>query len=185
MNIFDLLNDSARPKAPAIPGATPADRIAGKRLALIHKMHLEAIDETKAVMEKVEAGQAGSDQLADKIASLEMMSNYAKFGNLCGRECEYLNYHHTAEDRQIFPILHQNGSDGLKRVIERLGEEHVVIHELLVELAEDAAAIRTQPEPETFSQARETFVLLDQVVRSHFGYEQTELEEALGYYNAL
>jgi hypothetical protein len=38
------------------------------------------------------------------------------------------------------------------------------------------------PGPETFAALKAAFLALDRVVRSHFGYEQEELEEALGYF---
>jgi iron-sulfur cluster repair protein YtfE (RIC family) len=185
MNVFDLLNDETRPKAPPIPGATMADRTAGRRLALIHDMHLEALDETMDMMRQVEAGEARIEEFAEHLDTLEMTKNYAKFGNLYGRECKFSDFHHTAEDTTIFPVIYANGSDGMRRVIARLAEEHVVIHELLVKLAGHVAAIRARPGPETFSEAKATLLVLDQVVRSHFGYEQNQLEEAIGYYNAM
>lgn len=185
MNIFDLLDDNARPKAPPIPEASAADRVAGKRLALIHAMNLDALDETRAMMEQVEAGLLNAATLEAKLGSLDMMRNYARFGNLCGRECEFLNFHHSAEDDDVFPVISARASDGIKRVIERLKQEHEVIHELLVSLSRNVAALSSNPGPETFEAARETFLILDRVIRSHFGYEQTELEEALGFYNAI
>ncbi len=96
-----------------------------------------------------------------------------------------MDFHHTAEDTTIFPVIYANGSDGMRRVIARLAEEHIVIHELLVKLAGHVPAIRARPGPETFSEAKATLLVLDQVVRSHFGYEQNQLEEAIGYYNAM
>lgn len=185
MNIFDLLDDDTRPKAPPIPQASAADRMAGKRLAMIHAMHLNALDETKAMMEKVEAGQLSADTLAAKIDTLDMTRNYARFGNLCGRECEFLDFHHTAEDEDIFPLISARASEGIQRVVERLKQEHEVIHTVLIALSRNVAAISSNPGRETFEDAKGTFLILDRVVRSHFGYEQTELEEALGFYRAL
>lgn len=185
MNVFDLLDDDTRPKAPPIPQASAADRVAGKRLALIHDMHLNALDETRAMMERVEAGQLNADTFAAQIDNLDMMRNYARFGNLCGRECEFLNFHHSAEDEDIFPVISARASDGIKRVVERLKQEHEVIHQLLISLARNAAAIKSNPGHETFEDARETFILLDRVIRSHFSYEQTELEDALGFYGVV
>lgn len=185
MNVFDLLEDDTRPRAPPIPQATPADRMAGKRLAMIHAMHIDALNETKAMMLKVEAGELDAGTLATKIETLDMMRNYVRFGNLCGRECEFLNYHHSAEDGDIFPVILAGASDGVKAVIERLMQEHDVIHELLLTLSQNVTALLADPGAETFAQAKETFCLIDRVVRSHFGYEQTELEEALGFYRAL
>ena len=40
----------------------------------------------------------------------------------------------------------------------------------------------TEPGRETFAELKAAFLALERFVRSHFGYEQEELEEALGYY---
>lgn len=182
MNIFDLLDENSRPKAPPIPGATPTHRKAGKKLAMIHDMHIAALDETREMMEKVAAGEALLGDLANQISSMELANNYRQFGNLCGRECQFLDFHHTSEDTEIFPIIEENGSAGLKRVIERLAEEHLVVARLLENLAHNVIEMRDQPGPETFASTKKTFELLYKVVRSHFQYEQTELEEAIGFY---
>jgi hypothetical protein len=70
-------------------------------------------------------------------------------------------------------------------VIARLSQEHSVVHQLLEKLATNVADLWSDPSAEHFARTRETFEVLDKAIRSHFGYEQTELQEAIGYYNAL
>ncbi len=177
-----LLDDSTRPRAPKIEGATPAQRRLGKRLAMIHDHHLEQIDQVRWVMEQVETGEQSAEKLVDAIFSLQMTANYRPFGNLCGRECQMLTLHHTIEDRHMFPALRQ-GSDGLKKVVDRLSQEHLIIHRLLEALEDNARKTVTQPGRETFLELKAAFLALERFVRSHFGYEQEELEEALGFYD--
>ena len=177
-----LLDDSTRPKAPKIVGVTPVQRRVGKRLALIHAHHLEQMNHVRWVMEQVEAGEQSAATLLDAISSMQMTANYRLFGNLCGRECQMLTLHHTIEDQHMFPALRQ-ASGTLRQVVDRLSEEHLIIHQLLETL--EAAAITTisKPDGETFSDLKTAFLALERFVRSHFGYEQEELEEALGYYD--
>ena len=182
MNVFDIFDENTRPKAPPIPGATPAHRAAGKKLAMIHGMHLSALDETQAMMERVVAGEHQVGDLAEQINSMKLMGNYRQFGNLCGRECRFLDFHHMSEDNEFFPVIYANGGDGLKRVIARLTEEHLLVHELLESLATNVSDLLAQPGADTFARTQGTFTLLSRLVRSHFDYEQTELEEALGFY---
>jgi iron-sulfur cluster repair protein YtfE (RIC family) len=176
-----LLDDATRPKAPKIEGITPAQRRQGKRLALIHEYHLEQMNEVRWVMEQVEAGEQSTETLFESISSLQMAANYRVFGNLCGRECQMLTLHHTIEDQSIFPELRQ-GSDGLRKVVDRLAQEHLIIHQLLEALHDKAVNAVREPGRETFAALKAAFLALDRVVRSHFGYEQEELEEALGYF---
>lgn len=177
-----ILDDRDRPKAPPIAGATPEHRKAGGRLRLIHKMHIAALDETRQMMEFVEAGQAGVDGLASHIDTMGLTANIRSFGSLCGRECQFLEFHHTAEDQEIFPVLYGEGSEGLRRVIERLSLEHGLVHRLIERLAANVEGIKKDPTPQTFAIAKDTFARLYDVVISHFGYEEGELEEALGYH---
>jgi len=175
------LDRSTRPKAPRIPGATQAHRRHGQRLAAIHRMHLQQIEHVEAVIGRIEAGETEVARAGEAVAGLDMTANYRLFGNLCGQECLFLTFHHSAEDDYIFPALMQ-GSEGLRRVVERLAEEHLVIHAMIERLQEDAAALMRSQDADTFARLRETFAQLAATVRSHFGYEQTELEEAIGFH---
>jgi hypothetical protein len=180
--LIDLLDDDTRPKAPRIEGVTEAQRWHGKRLAQIHEMHLHQMTYVRHVMEHIEAGEEGAEALGEAIGGLQMRNNYRAFGNLCGQECQMLTFHHTAEDEYIFPAL-MEGGEGLRKVVERLGAEHDVIHQLLEEFETRVAALIADPSPDTFARVKEAFETLEKVVKSHFGYEQTELEEALGFMN--
>ncbi len=176
-----LLDDATRPKAPRIEGITEAQRRHGKSLALIHDYHLAQMNEVRSMMERVEAGEQGAGAVADAISAMQLAANYRMFGNLCGRECHMLALHHSIEDESIFPVLREGG-DGLRSVVARLNEEHEIVHQLLERLHAHAIKAVKEPGPETFAALKRTFLTLDRVVRSHFGYEQNELEEALGYF---
>jgi hypothetical protein len=182
MNKFTLLDDSTRPKAPKIEGLSPMQMWQGKRLALIHRMHLEEMDHTRRIMQQIEAGNARLAELGDAVSSLRMAESYRAFGNLCGRECQLLTFHHMAEDQAVFPVLDRKGSEGLRKVVERLRAEHEVIHALLEKLQAAALTAVDRADAHSFAILKETFATLDRTVRSHFGYEEVELEQALGYH---
>ena len=182
MSKVTLLDVSTRPKAPRIEGLSPMQEWQGKRLALIHRMHLEELDHTRRVMQQIEAGEARLAQLGDAVSSLRMAESYRAFGTLCGRECQLLTFHHMAEDQAVFPVLDSKGSDGLRKVVERLRAEHDVIHALLEELQIAARAAVERADAQSFAILKEIFDRLDRTVRSHFGYEEVELEQALGYH---
>jgi iron-sulfur cluster repair protein YtfE (RIC family) len=179
------IDEARRPRAPRIEGATPAHRARGRRLALIHRMHLEDLDLVGRLLGQVERGEAEAARLAETVRALEMTRNYRAFGTLCGRECQTLSFHHTAEDRQIFPQLAAAGSPGLRAVVAQLQAEHEVVHALIERLEAAADALVATPDATGFAEARAVFRALERVVRSHFGYEETELEEALGFYGVI
>jgi iron-sulfur cluster repair protein YtfE (RIC family) len=175
-----VLDHTQRPRAPKIEGITPRQRRQGRRLALFHDMHREQMQHVEDVLAGIERGEQNASALGTALSDMPMAANYRMFGNLCGQECLMLSGHHGIEDAHVFPTLHDAGSDGLRRVIERLAAEHLVVHELIAELEVQAEALARSPTAAGFAQVKATFATLNQVVRSHFGYEETELEEALG-----
>ncbi len=176
-----LPDDSTRPAAPKIAGATDQHRRNGRRLALVHEMHLRELSRVNRAMGEVFAGNGSAQTLITSISSMQMIANMRQFGNLCGAACTMLTGHHSIEDQWVFPALHGR-TDGLTKVVERLIAEHLVIHDLIEHLEASARALITDPGTRTAAQLRADFKRLETFVTSHFGYEQTELEEALGYY---
>jgi Hemerythrin HHE cation binding domain len=181
-NTVILPDDATRPLAPKIPNVSPEQRRHGQRLSLFHAMHLREMSRVNRAMEQVFAGNGSAEELLTTITSMQMVSNMNQFGNLCGATCQMLTGHHSIEDYHIFPVL-KGRSDGLNKVVERLKAEHIVIHDLLVNLEAAAVALINGPCSANARALRTAFTQLEGFVKSHFGYEQTELEEALGYYN--
>ncbi|MEO3385230.1 hemerythrin domain-containing protein [Mesorhizobium sp. CAU 1741] len=179
---IDLLDPATRPKAPPIEGATHAHRLQGRRLAMIHEMHLRQMAHVRHVMEQVAAGEARVAALDEALSDLDMRHNYRVFGNVCGRECGMLSAHHGIEDRYLFPALAAQDNDGLRKVVDRLVAEHGIVHDYIEKMEVAAGAAIEAPGPQTFADLREAFERLEKFVISHFGYEQEELEEALGFY---
>lgn len=178
---INLLDDATRPKAPRIDGVTPRQRMHGRRLGLFHNMHLEQMAQVRAVMERVAAGEETPEALGVSVSALQMSANYRRFGNICGQECMALTFHHSAETEMIFPRL-KGHSEGLDRVVDRLLAEHEVVHALIEQMEAAAIEVIETPGPASFAALRAAFEVLERVVKSHFGYEEEELEEALGYY---
>lgn len=178
--LADLTVDvGIRPTTLPFPNASPQDRRMGRRLAAIHRMHLNDIGRIGIVLDQIEAGEALGHDLSDAMTSAEFTQNIRKFGSLCGRECKVLNFHHDAEQYSLFPELASKGNDALRAVIARLVDEHKVVHELLIRLERAAMALMFEVDAEKFNEARAVFRQLETVVQSHFGYEETQLEEAI------
>jgi predicted glycoside hydrolase/deacetylase ChbG (UPF0249 family) len=179
------LKEAERPKAPPIEGVTDLQRRQGRQLAAIHRMHLMQMGQVRKMMQDIASGSVAPAALAQALPEMEMTRNYRQFGTLCGQECQFLDYHHGAEEHRVFPHLEGRGSDGLRAVIDKLRQEHEVVHALLERLYADAVRLVQSPGADAFEEAKATFEALERVVRSHFGYEEDELEEALGVYGGL
>ena len=176
------LDETARPKAPKVPEATDMHRRQGQSLAAIHRHYLMEMAQIAAVLQRIEAGDAPPDHLKRIVLSLDMAQNLRSFGSLCGRECQILKFHHDIEAADMFPRVAAAGGGMFRALVEKLMAEHEVVHELIQRLGEAADALIDDPSEANFTTAAATFRKLEEIIRSHFRYEETELEEAIGYY---
>ncbi len=182
MATVTLLDDRTRPKAPALAGATEAHKQPGRHLKMIHRHHLQQMARVRRVLDLVAEGAAKPDALRDAVGSLDLKESMLISGNLCGQECEMLTAHHDIESAYMFPVLQQRGNDGIRKVVERLVAEHEIIHHYLIELENEVGKLMAAPNLENFSSVEVTFSALERIIKSHFNYEETELETAIGFY---
>ena len=176
------LDETSRPKAPPVPEAMEAHRRQGRQLAAIHRHYLREMAQIGAVLTRIEAGDAPPEHLKRIVLSLDMAENFRAFGSLCGRECQVLKFHHDIEGADMFPRIEAAGGGMFRAVVAKLKAEHEVVHELIIRLGAAAEELAEDPSEANFAHAAKTFRKLEVVVRSHFGYEETELAEAIGYY---
>jgi hypothetical protein len=173
-----FLDDATRPRAPKLPGVTEAQRAHGRRLALYHRHHLAEFARVRAALRALEADPAAAAGIVGQVSALTMLDNYRRVGALCGQECHFLHMHHTIEDEHIFPLVRRHPA--MRAVVDRLSAEHRTVHALLVRLIDAAQSLSEAPDPERLAAVRTVFDALERIVVSHFGYEERELEEALG-----
>lgn len=179
------VESGTRPPRPDL-GAVPAQqRQPGQHLAAIHRHYLMEMGRIAQVLRRIEAGDAPPAELKSIVLNADMTKNFRAFGTICGQECRVLSMHHDIEEQSIFPQLHSRGSEAVRAIVERLRAEHLVVHEVLERLAAVADDLGRSPDAENFAQAGAIFDKLWEVVKSHFHYEETTLEEALGYYGVM
>lgn len=171
-----------RPGKPDLGTVQPGARRAGLHLAAIHRHYLGDLARIAEVLQRVKAGDAPPAELAHIVLDTDMAQNLRAVGTICGQECGVLKMHHDIEEQSIFPPLHARGTSQIKAIVDRLQAEHLVVHEILERLAAAADTLSVTPSTENFELATEIFDRLLSVVRSHFHYEETTLEEALGVF---
>lgn len=181
---IEFLDDATRPRAPRLEGLTPAQRAAGEHLRMIHDHLRDNMRVLRQLIARAAAGEVTAEVVAAETEDLVMVTNFRRFGTLCGQYCQFVHGHHSIEDQSIFPALSAK-SEALRKVSERLRAEHVVVHELLVRLVAALNALVTDPGAAKFAAARELYEALERVLLSHLGYEEEEIGDALGYYNLL
>ena len=163
-----FLDDATRPPAPKLEGLTDAQRRPGEHLRMIH-------DHLRDNMKTLPA------EIAAETGDLAMVSNFRRFGNLCGQYCQIVHTHHSIEDYAIFPALAEQGPV-FKAIAERLQAEHLVVHELLLALVDALNALAGEPTPVRFEETKEVYQALERVLLSHLGYEEDAMGDALGYF---
>lgn len=179
-----FLDDATRPTAPRLEGLTPAQRYAGEHLKEVHDHLRQNMQSIRVLIDRARDGLATREDVARETSELTMVSNFRRFGNLCGQHCQVVNTHHSLEDAYVFPAI-ANISDGYRAVAERLQAEHVVVHELLERQIETLNAMVEAPSAERFADAVEVFEALERVLLSHLGYEEDQIGDALGYYGLI
>ena len=169
-----------RPHAPPQADAvvTPDGRVAQRTLRGIHD-HLRA--ELQHVVQAVRATSQDASGAADAralVAGMTMGVNFRALGSFCGQYCSVVDLHHRIEDAALFPDL-RAADPGLGAVLDRLSVEHVVVHEVLVEL-DRALVAMARAGAEELPRVQAALQRLSDDLLDHLAYEEQELLPALG-----
>ena len=107
---------------------------------------------------------------------MTMRQNNWTLGTYCESYCRVVTMHHTIEDRSMFPHL-RRADPRLGPVVERLQQEHLVIHDVLEGVDRALVALVTGPDGIDALQA--SVDLLSDTLLSHLSYDERELVEPL------
>lgn len=179
-------DDATRPTGPAADPDrlyTPEEQAAGKHLIDVHDALRQELEQLRGLVSQVEQGKVEADEVRSYINRMTIRQNNWTLGVYCETYCRVVTGHHTLEDRSVFPHL-RNRVPELTPVLDRLGDEHEVITELLDRL--DAALVElVAGKSGAMNGVRDAVDLLTDALRSHFSYEERELIEPLarvGFY---
>jgi luciferase-like monooxygenase/hemerythrin HHE cation binding domain-containing protein len=172
-------DESARPSGPAPdPGAVYTDtgRMTGQHLIDIHD-HLRAeLARVRALVRQVADGALDVGAARSEINEMTMRQNNWTLGAFCENYCRFVTLHHSLEDVSLFPQLHR-ADPRLGPVLDRLSQEHRVIHEVLDRV--DAALVATVSDAKGIVELSDAVDLLTDTLLSHLSYEERELVEPL------
>ncbi|MCX2949991.1 LLM class flavin-dependent oxidoreductase [Lentzea sp. NEAU-D7] len=174
-----LWDESTRPKGPA-PEAdavyTASGRAMGRQLIGVHNHLREELTKVRSIIKQAVDGTIDVGEARSEINTMTMRQNNWTMGAYCESYCRLVTIHHTLEDTSLYPQL-RAGDARLGPVLDRLTEEHHVIHEVLERL--DAALVATVAEPRKIVQVQEAVDLLTETLLSHLSYEEHELVEPM------
>ncbi|TCC55144.1 LLM class flavin-dependent oxidoreductase [Kribbella pittospori] len=174
-----LLDESERPTGPALDPSrtyTPYQLSSGQHLIEVHD-HLRAeLEQIRDLVEQVAAGSLGVGQARSHINTMTMRQNNWTLGTYCESYCRLVTTHHSIEDASLFPHLRRADPE-LAPVVDRLQEEHRIIHDVLEGV--DKALVALVDGSGDLDGLRAAVDLLDDTLLSHLSYEERELVEPL------
>jgi hypothetical protein len=122
-------------------------RHTGQHLIDVHDMLRRELDELRKLLEQVREGALSAGEARSALNEMAMRQNDWTLGAFCARYCRAVAQHHGLEDDAIFPHL-AHSEPSLAPVIDRLGEEHLVIADAIEQV--DAALVQHINDREDF-----------------------------------
>ena len=174
-----LPDDGTRPEPPVLDGLTEAELTPGRHLAMIHDHHRQNMRMLRDLIDQARAGAVSHSELGAAVEDMPLLNNYRRFGALCGQHCQIVHGHHSIEDSYMFPELSQKAK-AFARVVQRLMDEHEIVHALLMRLVDELNALLQAPSEAAFDAAVATYDKLQTLLLSHFAYEERSIGPALG-----
>jgi Hemerythrin HHE cation binding domain len=179
-----LWDEDARPAGPRPPGDASYSahgRMIAGHLVQVHDHLRTELAQIRDLIEQVRDSEMDVAQARSAINQMTLRSNSWTLGAYCASYCRLVTGHHTLEDQAIFPHLRAR-EPGLRPVLDRLADEHEIIHKVLEDV--DAALVELLRNPDFGRLQRAADVLTD-VLLSHLAYEEAQLVEPLarhGFY---
>jgi len=140
------------------------------------------LDQLREILASVRDGVTSAGAARSALNELALRQNDWTLGAFCARYCGVVASHHGLEDDAVFPHL-VRAEPGLAPVIDRLADEHLVIHEAIQ--AVDRALVDHINHPDDHAPIQTAIDALTDALLSHLSYEEHELVEPLarlGFY---
>jgi alkanesulfonate monooxygenase SsuD/methylene tetrahydromethanopterin reductase-like flavin-dependent oxidoreductase (luciferase family) len=172
-------DESTRPSGPAREtGMTysSGQQAQAQHLIDVHDALRTELSRVHGLIDQVAAGTLDVGAARSELNQLTMRQNNWTLGTYCESYCRVVATHHTLEDQAMLPHL-RAADPRLAPVVDRLVEEHHIIHGLLEGV--DAALVRLVSEPDGLPGLRAAVDVLADALLSHLSYEERELVEPL------
>jgi hemerythrin-like domain-containing protein len=177
-----LWDETARPtrmESPVDVTYTRVGRAVGSHLIAVHDHLRDELEKIRELVESVESGAVSPSDAVNSLDQFSMRQNNWTIGAYCAAYYRMIALHHGLEDSDVFPHL-RTCEEQLEPVIDRLSEEHDVIHDVLEGL--DRALVELVTNPGDFAELRRATDILTDALLSHLAYEERELVEPLARY---
>lgn len=177
-------DENARPTGPTPePDRVYAahDQAVAHHLIDIHDGLRAELRQLRDLIDQVAAGLLDPAAARSHINVMTLRQNNWTLGTYCESYCRIVTGHHSLEDASVFPHL-RSSDPRLAPVIDRLKDEHIVIHDVLESVDQALVQLVTAND---VAPLRAAVDLLTDTLLSHLAYEERELIEPLarlGFY---
>ena len=178
--------EATRPTGPAPPPGTVYSRrgrFIGAHLIEVHDHLRDELTRVRALVRQVREGAIDPGGARSAINEMTMRRSDWALGAYCAYYCRFVTGHHMLEDEAVFPHLRAKEA-GLELVIDRLADEHKVIHQVLNDV--DQALVDHMRDPADLADLQQAVDVLTDALLSHLAYEEAQLVEPLarhGFYD--
>ena len=172
----DEVSTRHTPAADAQDVGAQAHSGAGAHLVEVHDGLRAELTRLRDIVEQVVAGEEQAHRARNAINELTMRQNNWTLGAYCAQYCRFVTGHHSLEDRSVFPHLRRS-DPALTPVLDRLEQEHLVIHDVLEQL--DEALVGLVSGVSGTAELQRVVDRLSTTLLDHLAYEEVELVPAL------
>ena len=179
-------DESLRPTYPLRPDPAAQEGYSAHQLATpqhlvdVHDHLRSELAQVRDVVDQVVRGHLAVGAARSAVNAMTMRQNNWTLGAYCESYCRIVTGHHTNEDVALFPHLRRSDPVAVP-VIDRLEEEHEVIHDVLDDVDRALVAL-VADEDGALDRLREVVDLLTDTLLSHLSYEERELLHPLARY---
>ena len=177
-----LWDESTRPVGPSAPADhvyTERGQAIGRHLVDVHEHLRRELEQVRDLIQQVKQGALSAGHVRGAINEMTMRQNNWTLGACCSSYCNLITQHHGIEDTSIFPYLRRVDPE-LTPVVDRLEQEHVIIHEVVEGV--DRALVSFIRNPADFSELQEAVDVLTDTLLSHLAYEEQQIIEPIARY---
>lgn len=172
-------DEVTRPTYPLRPDPAAQEAYSAQQLAVpqhlkdVHDHLRSELAQVRDVVDQVVRGHLAVGAARSAVNAMTTRQNNWTLGAYCESYCRVVTGHHTLEDTGIFPHLRRSDPDA-RPVIDRLEEEHEVIHDVLDDVDRALVALVADEEG-ALDRLRAVIDLLTDTLLSHLAYEEREL----------
>lgn len=145
-----------------------------RELLAIHTHLRRDLATVRRLADSVRAGITPPEIVAE-IRDLETHSPLWRLRYGCMHYCRFVHFHHTIEDAALFPMVRKH-DPSLNRVVDRLEEDHLVVHHITERIAAEADLMTADGSEGSRARLVSALLELEEHLLAHLAFE----EEALG-----